>query len=433
MKRNNIHLYFSAIALAAGFAACTQDDGPKAEDSFLNYEIPDIPVTENCIVGAYYYDLGADGLNDAQWERLTGLVFDHAQSLYSPGLKPVVGNFKHHNTDYTNAAYLDEEVKVFQQEVDWAVEAGLDFIVLPSIGEDVNKLYPNNLSGNSLKFIDLFTGRLGTDSLPANQSAGSHVDLKGLKYVLMMDAGSINSGLKEKPLEDIEPTVIEGDTVSRLQRYYDDIKRISDYFSDENYYTVDGKPMIIIRSAHETYVKDTKAMYDGMRKYIKDYTGKDMYIIAQQPSWTPAARFQMTFGDGEVDAVTIRNEAGMYSQTDRNRTLMYPQMIDQNWKLNKDFFMGTWGEDFIPVVSPAYDRWIDSGGNYDHYVVQRDEQTFNTYCNVAKMNLGTRRMVIIDSFNNWKYDTAIEPADPEYGKGYGTKYLELVRGAFKVD
>ena len=53
-------------------------------------------------------------------------------------------------------------------------------------------------------------------------------------------------------------------------------------------------------------------------------------------------------------------------------------------------------------------------------------------CNVAKMNLGKRPMVIIDSFNRWNVDQAIEPTDPNYGNGYGMKYLNIVKEEFKV-
>ena len=53
-------------------------------------------------------------------------------------------------------------------------------------------------------------------------------------------------------------------------------------------------------------------------------------------------------------------------------------------------------------------------------------------CNVAKMNLGTNPMVLIDSFNDWAFDSCIEPTDPSYGKGYGLLYLDMVKDQFKV-
>ena len=35
------------------FAACKEDEGPSIDDHFLNYEIPEIPVTEDYHVGIF--------------------------------------------------------------------------------------------------------------------------------------------------------------------------------------------------------------------------------------------------------------------------------------------------------------------------------------------------------------------------------------------
>ena len=88
----------------------------------------------------------------------------------------------------------------------------------------------------------------------------------------------------------------------------------------------------------------------------------------------------------------------------------------------------------VPTVSPSFNQWIDGDGTqfYNFPVVFKDEDLFRKMCNVAKMNLGKRPMVIIDSFNRWNVDQAIEPTDPNYGNGYGMKYLNIVKEEFKV-
>ena len=60
----------------------------------------------------------------------------------------------------------------------------------------------------------------------------------------------------------------------------------------------------------------------------------------------------------------------------------------------------------------------------------KTQERFWTMCNVAKMNLGTNPMVLIDSFNDWAFDSCIEPTDPSYGKGYGLLYLDMVKDQF---
>ena len=112
----------------------------------------------------------------------------------------------------------------------------------------------------------------------------------------------------------------------------------------------------------------------------------------------------------------------------------YPQCIDQNFKYNREYEWANYGVDFVPSVSPSFNQWIDGDGTqfYNFPVVFKDEDMFRKMCNVAKMNLGKRPMVIIDSFNRWNVDQAIEPTDPNYGNGYGMKYLNIVKEEFKV-
>lgn len=426
MKSNKILLALLTVLFLG--QSCTKQDGPSVDDNFLNYEIPDVPLTQDCTVGAYYVDPGSNGWNAALWDRLTTAAYDPATKFYGTQVTPILGNWKHGNTA------SGAQVGIFQQHVDWAIEAGLDFFIMPGFVENASSLYPNNLNANQVRFADLLTGRIGSDGQPAAVTTGTKVDMKGLKYVLMLNPSSLNSGLNNNtPIENIAATTIQGQTVTRKQRFYDVVKRMSDYFADENYYHVDGKPMIVIKQPQNIYSLDSKKFYDDMRAYIKAASGKDMYIVVQQNQWEPAPRFKYTFGDGRVDAVTINNDGGMYNTGDAQRSLMYPQMIDQNWKYNKNYLMSTWSEDFIPSVSPSYNRWVTAGNIYNIPIVERDPKTFVTYCNVAKRNLGTKRIVFIDSFNDWSYTTAIEPSDPAKGKGFGNTYLQLVRQQFKMN
>ena len=60
-------------------AACNKEEGPSIDDYFLNYEIPEIPVTEDYQVGIFYNKNGdlaqtPNGEpNFTRWELLTKL------------------------------------------------------------------------------------------------------------------------------------------------------------------------------------------------------------------------------------------------------------------------------------------------------------------------------------------------------------------------
>ena len=190
-------------------------------------------------------------------------------------------------------------------------------------------------------------------------------------------------------------------------------------------------------SADKLYARDSEKLYNTIRERVRENVkdgngnGLEIYILARQERWTPPARWHNFFLSGKVDAVYMDN---MYNQTDWFRPTCYPQCIDQNFKYNREYEWANYGVDFVPSVSPSFNQWIDGDGTqfYNFPVVFKDEDMFRKMCNVAKMNLGKRPMVIIDSFNRWNVDQAIEPTDPNYGNGYGMKYLNIVKEEFKV-
>jgi hypothetical protein len=165
-----------------------------------------------------------------------------------------------------------------------------------------------------------------------------------------------------------------------------------------------------------------------MRAYVKAHSGYDLFLIAQQNAWTPPARFEYFFIKGKVDAVTHKN---MYEQNQYARSYWYPQAIDQNWIYSREFFMNNWNIDYVPTIAPSYYGYVNSGANLDQPIVPKAESTFRTMCNVAKKNLGNTRIVLINSFNYWQLGTTLEPTIPEYGNGYGTTYLHIVKEQFK--
>ncbi|NAA10918.1 hypothetical protein GUI34_30855, partial [Escherichia coli] len=64
-------------------------------------------------------------------------------------------------------------------------------------------------------------------------------------------------------------------------------------------------------------------------------------------------------------------------------------------------------------------------------MVKKDAATYRTMCNVAKMNAGRNRLILIDSYNKYNFDSFIEPTVEGYGNGYGRTYLDITRQQFK--
>jgi hypothetical protein len=178
------------------------------------------------------------------------------------------------------------------------------------------------------------------------------------------------------------------------------------------------------------YSSDSHKLYEGIREAIRKHSGKEVYLIAQQEQWTPPARFHYFHLQGKVDAITVRNMCNV-GGGNWERTYMLPQMMNENLKYNREYVLATYGIDFVPPVSTSYNYYPLSATAYGEPQVPKNPDEFKKYCNVAKMNLGNNPMVIVDAFNNWETDSAIEPTVEGYGTGYGTLYLKLVKEQFK--
>ena len=313
MKRNSkIGLYLCAGLLM--FSSCAKDDGPSIDDYFLNYEIPDVEPPAGLQLGAYYMNLGGGGMNAEKYARLKQPL-DYANSILGANVIPMLSsvNYPEEGSKATDAPYPmnpnnEEFIAIAQQQVDWALQAGLDFFILPNCNTSMGK-YPNVLGDTA--FVNVVTGRRDVTGKAANDPAcGALVDLKGLKYVISVNMNNFNNqptALKAEEggrVEEVQDVVSTRPLKyqTRLQRFNDIFKRIADYFSDPNYFKVDGKPMVVIIAADKTHSLDSKKLYADMRAYVKEERGYDMFLVARQGAFTPPGRYQYYFV-GNVDAL----------------------------------------------------------------------------------------------------------------------------------
>ena len=422
-------LYYLLIMLfvVQAFYSCKDTEGESTIDNFfLNYEINPVPVTADIPVGAFLRNPGGTLKDEAIWTRITE-VRNEATGHVGPYVRPVLGQY---GLDVDTAGAV-----ALQQVIDWGNEARIDFFVLPVVREERTRLYPRNFVSSDSAFINLFQGK--NDTMP-------RIELKGMKFALMVDMNGFSSNLSNSVLlETVAPTTIriteqveEGvfmthdTTVSRLEQLYAYYKRVSDYFSDPNYYQINGKPVVIIQDPHRLYSENSEKVYQGIRDAVKQNSGKDVYLIAQQTAWTPPARFHYFFLQGKVDAVTMRNMCNV-GGGEWDRTYFLPQLINENFKYNREYIRTNYGIDFAPSVTPSYNYYPLSATAYGEPQVSKNPEEFKKYCSVAKMNLGQTPLVFIDAFNNWETDSAIEPTVEGYGFGYGNLYLKLVREQFK--
>ena len=289
----------------------------------------------------------------------------------------------------------------------------------------------------------------GTEDEPEEgKTYGKKVDLKSLKFIAQADVNSplANGECKimgengvltntsttkldyKHPLEDNDSyvTYLGNKLYTRTDMYIEFFCSLDTYFKDEHYYRYNGRPVVLLQGMNNVYLRDCQAFFQKIREAVKERTGEDIYLVARQDPWSPAARFQHFYKG--VDAITFGN---MYLQGEWTRSLCYPQMIYRNWEYNRQYWEKNWnGTDFIPTGPVAFNRYVDNGeGSWP--IVEMNPETFRTICNVMKAQSGKCRIMFIDSFNDIQYDSFLEPTNPEYGNGQGDAFLKVCKEEFK--
>ena len=336
-------------------------------------------------------------------------------------------------------------IPMVQQHVDDCIEAGANFIILPEVGADLGKGPGTEINQGDSLFVTMMLGRSGRGGkrLPMphlGQPGVDFVDLKTMKIVISVNWNNIvdlpPTLSSSNCIETAAGKAYDGVTYTRQQLLNNFFSKIGCYFSDDRYYKLGGtRPVVYIKNkTGEIYAQESKAMYDSIRKAVKEATGYDIYIMVESADvWCNQMRYQYFYMEGCVDAVASRN---MYDQSEMSRSYMYPQMIDQNWKYNRETALPAFGDgsmEFVPCVGPAWNKLVQDGrgsvGNSP--IVKKDAATYRTMCNVAKMNAGRNRLILIDSYNKYNFDSFIEPTVEGYGNGYGRTYLDITRQQFK--
>jgi hypothetical protein len=330
-------------------SSCKKQDQHLPPD--FNYKIPEVSISEDVHVGAYYYNQ-----KSSTWSKVSDT---------SP-----LG-------EYTS-------IDVMAQERENADKAGVDFFVFNWNGVADDGLLQSFIDGRTenVKMVINFN----TNHLKATNSS----PLAGTKLTTMLDEFA---------------------------------NLASSYFGKDFYYTVDGKPLVLITpinlpsnaAASIDYTTVVPALRDKMSSL-----GVDLFLTGEITSgWLPPQRYSDALQ--AMDAVTLSD----WSTDVYDRAVMMAPFMDINWK-NWTDSTSKWDVSFIPNIFPGFDDKVGSASS-KKYNIDRTPQLYIDFTNVAKRNMGKERLVLINSWNNFKLATEIAPSVE-----YGDTYLELTRKQFKV-
>ncbi|WP_195655610.1 hypothetical protein [Bacteroides sp. 1001136B_160425_E2] len=440
------------------FTACMEENGgPSIDDHFLNFEIPEISVSQDYMVGAFYLK-STDRMNGNPgsvnrtdcWARLTG-TGDFANYEYdvSPKETPMYGDFHLKTNDVSK-----EDVDMIQQQMDSYAANGIDFLIMPPINMDFKN--GNQISDNDVSLVKLLTGRIGEGSDTDGENdvdmnpdinhvnfplgfvcsvnvdnLTKELDLTGIKEDGAKVYGKASQLSNQHLIEDMEilpdcvTTLISGEACTRVQLLQRLFVSVADkFFGDTHYYKVDGKPVVLIENAARLYSKDSRVLYDGIRAYVKEQTGYDVYLIAKSgAAWCPPDRYEYFYLQGGVDAVTSQN---MYNGLRYDESYyFYPQAIYLNMQYTREYIAAKYNIDFVPTGAVGYNKFVENG-DLQTPIIKKEPVIFRRMCNILKAQTGKKRLVFLHAVNEYKYDSFLDSTVEE-----GDTYLKIVKEQFK--
>ena len=343
----------SAIVITALSAGCKKSNDYMVDPSKYIYPIPQVDLTEDARVGAYYFAYSATDWN--------------GKREYTP----LLGN----NYSATDPA-------VMQQQIQWADQGGVNFFAFKWDGT----------TGNSV-----------LDNFKSVSSTGS------TKMVIEYSTAHLKA-TNASPL-----------TGSKLATFSNEWRMlINNYVSTDAYYKIEGRPVVILSplnlSSSTLNSINYKLVADTLRSIMAGF-GMNPYIIGELTTgWVAPINYPDSVLKA-MDAIV----ANTWSTNDYDRMFAFYSYSDlnyQNWKKTLE----SWDVDYVPTIFPGW----NNPGTPAQYVIERSEKNYVDYMNVAKRSMGSERMVMINSWNDFNKGNSLEPTVE-----YGTEYLELTKRELK--
>jgi hypothetical protein len=270
--------------------------------------------------------------------------------------------------------YESNDKDIVDQHVRWAEEFGIDVLkieYIPQFDESV-KNFTQNLSsvkGSQLKFCFMYDSRLRFES----------------------------AGYKNPPYNFDEETI--------YSTFTDDLDKISEaYFGNENYFKIDGKPVLWIYVARDFSGNYRKAIADA-RKLMEE-NGYEVYLVGDAVFWN------YRFGTiSSFDAVSCYSAYGGRPQNTEEfgQRLKFLYLV---WKIAASAL----SKDFIPSGLPAYDDTCLSAERPPLPVLKGTPDEFKEQLEILSGFLDPVDIlpdisqVSIATFNEHQEGTSVEPS-----------------------
>jgi hypothetical protein len=333
-------------------------------------QFENIAKTDDITVAAFYYNWYTRG-------------YDIPKDLPD---KPLLGLY-----------YSDDNI-VFNKHIDWATGHGIDVFVFP---------YPYHNPKIAFTWLE--------KTFNINMKADLFNQIK-----FSFESTFVDETGKPPPYDFDNPEVREA-----FLKATKDL--ISNYTSLPNYWTIEGKPVIVLWGSHG-YLSSSNNIEKSIkeiREFSLSTTGRYLYIISQVP---------VVWNEFEVQEL-IRNSDAIYDYVPLPLWLKRAMNLEdavpytiERMLIWKDISM-RYGKLFIPTVGPGFNdtynyiapnRLSDQGS-----IIYRSENGFKLYLKEVKEKFNPK-ILFLTSFNEWFEDTKIESS-----RTYGFTYLDILKSLIK--
>ena len=393
------------------FVACEdKPDGYEFPVDEYVYEIPDVPVTEDYVVGVAYDTKFRDTLYHVWYDNTK-----RAPLLYTGA--PVLGEYDHR-----------EDPDVLRQHLDWGKEAGIDFFLLSWGGHTFN------------------------DTILETWEQLYVQDNKRPKVVIRFDPAYRFGGGK--------------DTLQLMPQRMDSLRYDMDslythvMMHDFVYKKSDGKPLMVFCNFTNTskiprlndfvtFLKSSEIIHDNiwlMAELGGGWKSPEQwgYNAANGYTGGPTAGYVRADSIKPFDAFFITD----ISHNNYDRFYSQYSYLDYNYRYWQER-MQPLGKEYVPTVQPGFDDRVNTPAS-DRYFIPRwkngapyvissfaegtpqydfsnfAENPYKKWANVAKRNVGPSRIVMIYNWNDFGSGRNLEPVTE-----FGTDYLQYTREFFK--
>jgi hypothetical protein len=401
-----VYIFSFLILLGFGFSCEDKPDVYEFPKDEYMYEIPDVPVTEDYVIGVSYDTKYRDTASNVWWDAT-----NKQHQLYTG--TPVLGEYD-----------VKKDDGVLLQHLKWGKEAGINFFVLSWGGHGYN------------------------DTILANWENYYRQDPAYPKVVLRFDPGyRFKSG--KDTLQNM-PVLMDS-----LRFEFDSI--YTHVMSHDFGYKKNGTPVMVLcnftNSSQLPRVREFTA-------FLKNTANNNLWIMADLGGgWTSPERWgyhkKNGYADGPSDGYVRPDSIAAFdafyitdiSHNNYDRFYSQYSYLDYNYKYWQTRMLPL-GKEYIPTVMPGYDDRVAAPGS-DKYLIPRwnsapyvissslpdgtqynfssfTENPYKKWANVAKRNVGPSRMIMIFNWNDFGNGRNLEPVTE-----FGTDYLKYTKEFFK--